>query len=221
MTLVVWDLGWVDSDLSSSLGWLAVTSATYCPDRIVEYPKSKSTQPRSQTTRVTLYMYIESYLLFGGSHHTSHLPWLMSLIYSFESESWKRTILPRLSDSRGFGKITFVHQSPRRPRVTRTDSSSVLPRLLCRSQVPGSGPAHTLTHRKFLCHLIIIVIHYHLTFVQHIQTIQRHLSSSFSHLYSLVLVILRRQLHLRLRCPNVMLQHWRNNLLISTKPTLT
>ena len=31
------------------------TVATYCPSRMVEHPKSKSTQPRYSTTRVTLY----------------------------------------------------------------------------------------------------------------------------------------------------------------------
>ena len=36
------NLGWVDLDLGSSPG----TVATYCPSRMVEHPKSKSTQPR-------------------------------------------------------------------------------------------------------------------------------------------------------------------------------
>ena len=45
----------VDLDLGSSLGWWAATVATYCPSRMVEHPKSKSTQPRFSTTRVTLY----------------------------------------------------------------------------------------------------------------------------------------------------------------------
>ena len=52
MTLVQGDsgglrLGWVDLDLGSSPGWWAATVATYCPSRMVEHPKSKSTQPRS------------------------------------------------------------------------------------------------------------------------------------------------------------------------------
>ena len=38
-------LGWVDLDLGSSPGWGADTVATYCPSRMVEHPKSKSTQP--------------------------------------------------------------------------------------------------------------------------------------------------------------------------------
>ena len=38
-------LGWVDLDLGSSLRWLAATVATYCPSRMVEHPKSNSTQP--------------------------------------------------------------------------------------------------------------------------------------------------------------------------------
>ena len=44
------DLNWV-----SSPGWWAATVAIYCPSRMVEHPKSKSTQPRYSTTRVTLY----------------------------------------------------------------------------------------------------------------------------------------------------------------------
>ena len=39
------DLGWVDLDLGSSLGWWAATVATYCPSRMVEHPKCKSTKP--------------------------------------------------------------------------------------------------------------------------------------------------------------------------------
>ena len=46
----------VDLDLGSSAGWWAATVATYCPSRMVELPKSKETQPRYSTTRVTLYM---------------------------------------------------------------------------------------------------------------------------------------------------------------------
>ena len=48
VTLVVEYLGWVDLDLGSSIGWWAATVATYCPSRMVEHPKSKSTQPRSK-----------------------------------------------------------------------------------------------------------------------------------------------------------------------------
>ena len=46
---LVADLGWVDLDLGSSPGRWAATVATYCPGRVVEHPKSKSTQPRSET----------------------------------------------------------------------------------------------------------------------------------------------------------------------------
>ena len=38
-------LGWVDLDLGSSPGWWAASVATYCPSRMVEHPKSNSTQP--------------------------------------------------------------------------------------------------------------------------------------------------------------------------------
>ena len=38
-----WLLGWVDFDLGSSPGWWATTVDTYCPSRMVEHPKSKST----------------------------------------------------------------------------------------------------------------------------------------------------------------------------------
>ena len=38
-------VGWVDLDLGSSPGWWAATVATYCPSRMVEHSKSKSTQP--------------------------------------------------------------------------------------------------------------------------------------------------------------------------------
>ena len=56
VTKVVADLGWVDLDLISSPGMWAATVATYCPNQMVQHPKSKSTQPRSATTIVTLYM---------------------------------------------------------------------------------------------------------------------------------------------------------------------
>ena len=52
---VVADLGLVDLDLGSSLGWWAAPAATYCPSRMVKHTKSKSTQPRSTTTCPTLY----------------------------------------------------------------------------------------------------------------------------------------------------------------------
>ena len=54
VTMVVAYLGWVDLHLGSSPGWWAATVATYCPSRMVEPPKSKSTQPRYATTMVTL-----------------------------------------------------------------------------------------------------------------------------------------------------------------------
>ena len=56
VTKVVADLGWVDLDLLSSHSRWAATVATYCPSQMVQYPKSKSTQPRSATTFVTLYV---------------------------------------------------------------------------------------------------------------------------------------------------------------------
>ena len=54
VTLVVVHLGWVDIDLGSSPGWWAVTVATDCLSRMMEHLRSKSTQPRCTTTRVTL-----------------------------------------------------------------------------------------------------------------------------------------------------------------------
>ena len=48
-------LGWVDLNLWTSPGWFAATVATYCPNRSVEHPKSKSTQPRYPGRRRTLY----------------------------------------------------------------------------------------------------------------------------------------------------------------------
>ena len=36
-------------------GWWAATVATYCTSRMVEHPKSKSTQPRSSRTWDALY----------------------------------------------------------------------------------------------------------------------------------------------------------------------
>ena len=41
------NLGWVDLDLGSSPGWWVATVASYCPSRMVENPKSKSSQPMS------------------------------------------------------------------------------------------------------------------------------------------------------------------------------
>ena len=54
VTVVVEYLGWVDLDLGSSPGWWAASVASYCQSRLVEHPKSKSTQPRYSTTTVTL-----------------------------------------------------------------------------------------------------------------------------------------------------------------------
>ena len=42
---VLEDLGWVELVLGSSPGWWAATVATYCLSRMVEHPKSKSTNP--------------------------------------------------------------------------------------------------------------------------------------------------------------------------------
>ena len=42
---VLVDMGWVDLNLGSSPGWWAATVATYCPSRVVDHPKSKSTTP--------------------------------------------------------------------------------------------------------------------------------------------------------------------------------
>ena len=53
--MVVVHLGWVDLDMGSSPGCLAAIVAAYCPSRMVEHPKCKSTQPRCTTTIVTLY----------------------------------------------------------------------------------------------------------------------------------------------------------------------
>ena len=55
VTPKVSDLGWVDLDLGSSLGWWAATIATYCPSRMMEHLIPISTQPRSETFWVTLY----------------------------------------------------------------------------------------------------------------------------------------------------------------------
>ena len=52
-------LGWVDLDLGSSPGWWAATVATYCPSRVVEHAKSKSTQPRYSSTSVNLSSQLE------------------------------------------------------------------------------------------------------------------------------------------------------------------
>ena len=54
-THLVANLGWVDLDFGSSPGWWAATVATYCPNRMVEHPKSKSSQPRFSTRCDTLY----------------------------------------------------------------------------------------------------------------------------------------------------------------------
>ena len=48
-------VGWVDSELGSSPDWWAATVATYCPSRMVEHPKSKSTLPNCRTRCPTLY----------------------------------------------------------------------------------------------------------------------------------------------------------------------
>ena len=45
----VGDLGLVDLDLASSLGWWAATVVAYCLSGMVEHPKPKSPQPRYAT----------------------------------------------------------------------------------------------------------------------------------------------------------------------------
>ena len=45
-------LGFDDLDLGSSPGWWAATVATYCPSRMVEHPKSKSTKPPGSRCRI-------------------------------------------------------------------------------------------------------------------------------------------------------------------------
>ena len=60
VTKVVADLGWVDLHLESSPGRWAATVATYCPSQMVQHPKYKSTQLRSVTTFVTLYLWHSS-----------------------------------------------------------------------------------------------------------------------------------------------------------------
>ena len=49
-------LGWVDLDLGRSPGWWATLAAPYCPGSMVEHPKSKSTQLRSETWWRALYI---------------------------------------------------------------------------------------------------------------------------------------------------------------------
>ena len=67
-------LGWVDLDLGSSPGWWASTVATYCPSRMVEHPKSKSTQPRYSTTIVTtLYISAVFTFVFMMKDESAHL----------------------------------------------------------------------------------------------------------------------------------------------------
>ena len=55
VTLVIEYLSWVDLDLESCPGWWAAAVVTYCPSRMVEHHKSKSTQPRYANTSVALH----------------------------------------------------------------------------------------------------------------------------------------------------------------------
>ena len=68
--------GLVDLDLWGSPGWWAATVATYCLSRMVEHPKSKSTQPRYSTTRVTLYQASNTIVISVHVHsHTDGWQW--------------------------------------------------------------------------------------------------------------------------------------------------
>ena len=69
VTHLVVNLGWIDLDLGSSPGWWAATVATYCPSRVVEHPKSKSTKPRYATRCVTLYMLLIHYTVGRALNH--------------------------------------------------------------------------------------------------------------------------------------------------------
>ena len=56
VTHAVSNLGWIDLDLGSSLGWQDSTETTYCIGMMVQPHKSESTQPR----HVTLYHHLVS-----------------------------------------------------------------------------------------------------------------------------------------------------------------
>ena len=79
---VLVDLGWVDLDLGSSPGWWAATVATFCPSRVVEHPKSKSTKPslRGHGTPCT-HLFISSFILISILHYCT------VLIFSFSSRA--------------------------------------------------------------------------------------------------------------------------------------
>ena len=84
---MVWQLGWVDLDLGSSPGWWAATVATYCPSRMVEHSKSKSTQPSCQTTSPTLYVCVQLSYFSAVAAIPSTSPVALTLSIAFPSRS--------------------------------------------------------------------------------------------------------------------------------------
>ena len=47
-------MGWLDIELVGYPGWWATIVATYCPSRLVQHPKSMSTQPMYLIVWITL-----------------------------------------------------------------------------------------------------------------------------------------------------------------------
>ena len=110
MTHLVANLGWVDLDLGSSPRLVAATVATYCPSRMVEHPKSKSTQPRFATRCVTLYLNL--------------IPsWLFS-IYS-ESECVRQEIRTAMAASGGVTTYESSTTTTSKSWISSSSASSV------------------------------------------------------------------------------------------------
>ena len=88
--------------MGSSPGWWAATAATYCPSRVVEHPKSKSTQPRFARRWVTLYNTSFFLLMYmydispskikmrtsGNMYSTAFQPSLKSRGYLLQTGKW-------------------------------------------------------------------------------------------------------------------------------------
>ena len=70
VTMQVSDLGWVDLVLRAPLAGGPMRLATYCPSRMRGHAKYESTQPRSETCMVILYLchlYVRFYLKVSSS----------------------------------------------------------------------------------------------------------------------------------------------------------
>ena len=116
VTHLLADLGWVDFNLGCSTGCWAVLQLRCCPNKTVEHPKSKLTQPRSARRWVTLY--------FTKISYCTYLP-----LKVHDSGSFFFELFLGLSSSQSMEAAAEVSGSPF--RFSPSSSSFLLSRFFC------------------------------------------------------------------------------------------